>query len=1156
MSRAALRESARLWRTHDLGLPVDEPIAASTIVDACAKATGYAIAQLGSGDPLLSGALGVLDRDARSVWIDNSLAPEHRFAVLAHEFAHLALHSACSPDDFTSSADFERSDEDAFDAVAGYSPKQRREVDANIWASELLIPEPMLRRAFYGGAVGATELAGMLGLDSTLVRAQMAAVLLRLAHRDTSKEPAAQPSEAEPGLDESQAKAAGVERGPFLLAAGPGTGKTRTLVARCVDLVSRKGVAPESILALTFSRKAAAEMRERLIAAGVGAVSSGPWVGTFHSFCLETLRRHGDAVGLRAGWRIAGETEAFGMLERRLPELRLRELSELFNPSRHIRDILKSISRAKDELCPPERFAELVRAHAAECAAEPASDEALRLIEIARVYTAYQQIMTESNRLDYGDLIVKTVDLLESNPVVARSLQSQYPQIVADEYQDVNYASARLLRLLSGVEAAGLWAVGDRLQSIYRFRGASPANVAQFDKDYPGGRRSALDVNYRSKPKIVRLVTSAAERLSAAQPGVFRGWKSRRLDDDGAACIRLAVSDTAESQAFGMAGEIRRLREGGLAFADIVVLVRSHSQAIKLAGHLLGEGIPVLYVGDLIERPEVKDLLCLLDLFAAREGAGAALLRRAAALCGGLNDLNALLKWARQIEPDGRSLADRILADKDICAAEPRLAKLLAETGVDRDPGAIVARFLFDRPDYLRNIDADTSGKPMDGAMRLLAIRRLLEIVDEHRRIFAREFGAAGDSDSRGAIIDAVSWFMREIRRYGAAGERITATGDAEDGIDAVRIMTVHAAKGLEFPAVFLPNLTEGSFPLRDRAPFIAEPNGLTGDRLMGDVDQEEEACLFFVALSRARDHLILSRAETAGAGGRLAKPSSFLTLIGEALDELGVKAVQWRSPAREAAGPTNEPVGFLPARNPKPRFSASSLELYRHCPRQYFYRKEQGLTGAERSGDAERYRECLRTINAWMQDEWRSGRLPDQAQVTRRTTEFWTEPGVPMELYRQLALERAQEVVLQTRALYAARAGSETPAPDQVLAAELSNCVIHVSADLISVGRDGGVRVVRQLDGKTGTDDHTHPRLSLLRTGMSEAFKGRAGEVELSYSRTGEVRSAPLRAQFEPGRLAKYEQAADGILRGRFDPAPADPGQCATCPFHFICPE
>jgi hypothetical protein len=382
------------------------------------------------------------------------------------------------------------------------------------------------------------------------------------------------------------------------------------------------------------------------------------------------------------------------------------------------------------------------------------------------------------------------------------------------------------------------------------------------------------------------------------------------------------------------------------------------------------------------------------------------------------------------------------------------------------------------------------------------------------------------------------------------------ATSDGEDGIDAVRLMTVHAAKGLEFPAVFLPNLNEGSFPPRDHVSFIATPRGMEPDAVMGDGGTEEEACLFFVALSRAQDFLMLSRAETGGDKGSTTKQSSLLTMIGKGLEELGVKPMVWRSSASALPERKADLAELLPARAPKPRFAASALERYQRCSRLYYYVNELGLQGEEPAGDGARYSECMRAVNAWMQDEWRNGHLPDEAQVSNWITEFWREPGDPTELYRELAVERSHEVALQTRALYAARAGDETPTPDRVLVAELSNCVVNVSADLVSLDRDGGIRVVRQLEGKTGESDHTHPKLSLLRTGASAAFNGRPAAVEISYSRTGDTRHAPLKAAFEPGRLRKYEMAADGILRGRFEAKPSDPKMCATCPFHFICPE
>jgi superfamily I DNA/RNA helicase/Zn-dependent peptidase ImmA (M78 family) len=1153
LSRDLLRESARAWRERELGASRSELVAAAEIVARCARASGYRIAPLPEGDPLLAGALAVLDNDARSIWICSSLDEAHRNAILAHEFAHFAIHSDCSPPDFAGVTDLDRGADGAIETVEGYSPRQKREIDANIWAAELLMPEPLVRRLFRDEGAGAPRIAELLGLDASLVRAQMASVLLR-APAFESENPSVPPvaQRFEPALDPSQRAAATVERGPYLLTAGPGTGKTRTLVARCVHLARDLGVAPESILALTFSRKAAAEMRERLIAAGVGSAAVGPWVGTFHAFCVEILRRHARAAGLGANWRLAGESECRSLLERVLLTLRLRELTAISNPGLHARDILKSISRAKDELCGPDRFEQLASAHAANCVGGPQGAEALKLLDVARAYAAYEQSMRSANLIDYGDLIVKSVELLQSHPAVARGLQAQFKHVLADEYQDVNHASARLLRLLAGNQARGLWAVGDRSQSIYRFRGASPANVALFSRDYPDGRTGALDINYRTRPKIVRLFESAAERLARADAELFYGWKCAR-GDDKSADVKMATATDADSEAAGMAGEMRRLRGVGVTYSDQAVLCRTHAQAAQLAGKLAVLGVPVLYVGDLIDRPEIKDLLCLIDLFAPRGSGGASLLTRIGRLCGKLRDERALIAWAKELPDEGLCLADRILKDETARAGEPELCALLECVGAERTAEAIVSRFLFDAPAFLSAVESDSN--PVSAAVTRLSLRRILEVLADHGRLHAREYEMPlPDGET---AIDEISYVMREIRRGCATGERLTASAEDDGEIDAVRVMTIHAAKGLEFPAVFIPNLADGRFPSRETKPYIVEPRGMTGDRLIGDADRDEESCLFFVALSRARDHLVMSRAQTYSVSGRPQHPSPLLQLIADAMRRLGIPEEAWSAGSR--AKEQAKPMGLVPApiaaSDAKPRYSASALDAHRRCPRRYFYEYELGLAGARNRDDYDAYRECVRSVTAWMQDEWRAGALPDEESVGRRVEEIWSEKGAATDASVEFYRDASRDVLLLTRELYAARFGKETPAPDRILAAELCNCVVNVSADLITVGADGVVRVVEQHNADPGKNDHLSPRLSLLRGAMAAAFGSRPGRIELGYARSGAVKEARSNGRFEPGRLMKYEQAAEGIRRGLFDPDPADSRQCKSCSFYFVCP-
>ncbi len=504
-----IRRKAQAQRT-EIGLALDEAHSADTVARAC-----------------------------RIVCRAGQDGPEPGWETV-HRLAHAWLHGQNS---LCISADPKPLETSARSKVDGGAPEQRREEEARVFAAELLLPGPLARRLFWDEGLSSEAIADRLGLPPALVQLQLAdAVLLPPTSDAAPSQPAPVSHSVE--LDPFQKAAAEIVSGPLLLGAGPGTGKTKTLVGRCQFLTQALAVPAERILALTFSRQAAQEMRERLTQAGVGTPKSGPWVGTFHGFGLELLRRFGDRLGLPAEIQLLDTLDAVTLLENHLPRLELDALDNLYNPAIHLGGILRQISRAKDELCSPERYAELCREMAAqaECAAREfadkpgkklkrdedavakASEQAAKAQEVAHCYAVYETLMQEQGFLDFADLIGRSVALLEAHPDVLQTLQAEYPHVLADEYQDVNRACARLVRLLAGDEARGLWAVGDHRQSIYRFRGASPANVAAFHQDYPNGQRMELGVNYRSRQPVVDLFGTAARGMEAGEAPPPQFW--------------------------------------------------------------------------------------------------------------------------------------------------------------------------------------------------------------------------------------------------------------------------------------------------------------------------------------------------------------------------------------------------------------------------------------------------------------------------------------------------------------------------------------------------------------------------------------------------------------------------------------------------------
>lgn len=1122
-------------------------VPADTLLARAFEQTGLTPYPVPADDPLLAGAHAVLDRDARCIWHNADLPPETTRFNLAHELAHWWLHdesTACHESDFAPDPAAEPLPFGT-DSVSGYSPAQRREVEANVFAAEFLLPAPVLQAAFLSGQT-AEEVAATVGISESAVLGQMAEALLGVqAFRCSGIQATPTPeylNTRTPDLDASQRAAAEVERGPVLIGAGPGTGKTRTLVARVLFLLER-GVPAEQILALTFSNRAANEMRERL-ATIVPDAARRLWIGTFHAFGLELLRRYGTRLGLPPDPPLVDPLDALALLEQNLTRLRLREYEYLHNPAFPFRDILSAISRAKDELVTPQGYAELAARMEKAAEDEKAFRQATRAREVAGVYRVWQEILRERGMLDFGDLIARSVELLTEHPDVRDEVRRQYPHILVDEYQDINRASAVLVRLLAG-EGKGLWAVGDLRQAIYRFRGASPANVAQFEQDYPKGRRLSLAVNYRSRPPLVQLFSAAAGKM-AAPPLALVGrevgregdsWTARRPAHKDALIV--AEADHEEAQADGIAAAIRRFEAEGISLNEQAILCRTNAQAEALSVMLEARGVPVLFLGDLFARPEVRDMLALLSL--ACEGGGASLRRVARFPEYDIppEEVAALLTHASESGLSPLSaLAETAETPFKILHAH------LASIAYRGDAWTFLARYLFGKADYLRRLLREDS---VANRQRRLALYQLLRLARAHAEKYARTSNAEYRTPSAEHPHRA---FLAHVRQLVATGEdsRVRLPVSAEE-IAAVRLMTIHASKGLEFPVVFLPNLAKDLFPSRKPGALVKPPPGLAPDPAEGDAGEDEN--LFFVALSRARDHLVLSRPRTVN--GKPREPSPLLSLIEEALDACGAQRIEW--PGAQMSGHSGAQETPL-SEHPTPErqsaeYSLGAVEQYMRCPRQFFYARVLNLRGEEESSAYSAFQACVWEVIRWIQAERAEGRDVSAGDALHRLSAQWEAAGPKEHPHEPILRERAEEMVARA----CSAKGEGRPLNEQEIVAELGSGRIRVRLDHVGETEDGGLIVERYDSGKPADDDHAHPRLAVLRRAVKQRHGGRRPvDLRIRYLLTGESRPVPESARHESNRVARYEAALRGIRAGEFPARPAQE-QCARCPFFFVCP-
>ena len=942
-----IRRQARTRRATALREAGGDP-SAESLLAAAERLTGFERIGLPAGDSLLDGADATLDHSMKRVWFNREVEPRLALFYQAHEYAHLWLHPEreYQPEFNLDPEAIEEPLPVGLNRVEGYGPEELREREANVFAREFLLPTDVLRSWYEADKVSASDTAEKLGLPQALVLQQMSRALLtpEISSPDIS------PGETnERPMDPSQQEAAHAQRGPLLLEAGPGTGKTRTLVGRIVYLLEQ-GVPPTAILALTFSNRAAEEMRLR-VAEAKPEDASRIWIGTFHAFGLELLRRYGAHLGLPARVSVLDPSDSIALLEGMLTDLNLDHYQNLYDPAFYLRDIMAAISRAKDELVGPEKYAALGENMLAQAATSDEKEAAEKAVEVARVYKAYQNALDQEHLLDFGDLIYKSVSLLRTRVDVRDTLRGTHRHVLVDEYQDVNRASGLLLKELVGA-GAGLWVVGDTRQAIYRFRGAAPDNMRRFGEDFPGAKIKSLRYNYRSQPAIVGVFAGLASNMRASRGGpIFVPWEPKRPDSGGR--VLMEVADDLAAEADGMAKEIERQRAYGIPYSQQAILCRSHTNLGRVAAQFEDLGIPVLYLGDLFERAEVRDMLSLLSLACEPDGRGLVRVARFPEYQVPLNDVLSLLELARERNvpfPDALGLA----------AAAPNISThgkeglTLLERHLDgmryARPWTLLTYYLFERSGYLDTVLGDQS---VAGQQLLLALYQFLQFAHEQRPAAP---GEATDSKLR------LLRYIRQLEIYGDE-KQLRQLPTWADDIEAVRLLTVHASKGLEFEAVYLPGLGRGRFPTRRQGQPCPPPQGLTVSD--NDEHDEEEECLFFVGLSRARDVLCLSRALRYGAQN--SNPSDLLAKISDLLPGAPSGPVTWPST-------TPSPVVLAEPTPTDQSFAVEDLEVYLRCPRQYFYESILGLSRSREDSGYVEFHRCVYRVLRWMGEERASG--------------------------------------------------------------------------------------------------------------------------------------------------------------------------------------
>ena len=935
---------------------------AATPVDTLARLLGLDVATFDAA--LHPGVWGYLEPGEDLVFLRAGLPEAARRFTLAHEIGHAVLHrehgpaavitgapdshipSGGEPLDACQGSDVESPDlsDETLQSGQMYSARAVVEREANAFAVELLMPEgPFLdaylalcaRARSSGRAGGPTRLlAKRFGVseDAALRRLQG---LLAPAKKgeDASSAMSLAPSVAE---DMDQRMAARLES-PALVMAGPGSGKTSTLVARIVHLIEERGAKPDEILALTFSRKAAEELRERVSSAlAHNDARSTPYISTIHHFCLELLGRHGHLIGLSPGIRLASEIELYFLLRQVMRKAHLRHLSSPYAPDLYVRDIQQAISRAKDDLLGPADVSSAAESALRQAEDDSERDAAERQREFATIFEAYQRLLMDQKTVDYGDVIALTARLLGERREIAEDVSARWPYMLVDEYQDINRAMDTILRELVST-GSGLWAVGDANQAIYRFRGAEPGIVYRFGDTFAGAHVVSLVRNYRSRRDILDTASAFADH---AWNALARSSLQATRDETDTArpVVSIASNETDEGELAGMARAIEERHQRGRAYRDQVVLLRTRRQVEQVVAGLSARGIPTYTLASAMDRDVVQRCVAVMSLLSEPSGAG---LIRAGLQLEHAFDRDDAIAMLREARRQRKPLNDKLMSASEVAGvsragrgAMRRLGRMLSVLRSATSVASGISLYCFS----LTRIGAQLLTDRERNVVDVASLRRLLDIA----RMF--DSWRAVDTSAQDALSGAADWGgFAEFLRAASLLRLDTLDEMSGQGFDAVRVMTAHASKGLEFPVVYLPQLVNRRFPLTSRPPIVARVIQARDALVEENGGLSDEASLFYVAMTRARDELVLSYARRYGRAFYTVSP--FLDPIQQAMGER-VASERWDvtdvPPERPDAAQVvvDSPVTQPPRLDDAdPLFDIAELETYQRCPRQYAYR-------------------------------------------------------------------------------------------------------------------------------------------------------------------------------------------------------------------------
>ncbi|KKW06066.1 MAG: hypothetical protein UY40_C0004G0050 [candidate division CPR1 bacterium GW2011_GWC1_49_13] len=932
-----------------------------------------------------------------------------------------------------------------------------------------------------------------------------------------------------------------------LVVAGPGTGKTTFITTEIKKLLD-KGVDPSQILALTFTEKAAEEMLGRLDES-MPLGYEPPWIATFHGFCDRILRERGSEIGLDPSYKIITPPLAWIELRRNLYNLPLKYFRPLGNPTKFLRDLLELFSRAKDEEVTPDDYLAWAKKNKQIAKKREEKEDAVRQIELAEVYQAYQKMLIKGSQLDFGDLIIWTIKLFKERPNILSQYRQQFKYIYVDEFQDTNVAQATLVKLLApptGRKAktpslSSLSVVGDDDQAIYKWRGASISNILEFKKNYPQAQTKVLNTTFRLTDGIAQasyklIKNNNPFRLEEKLPDISKKLRTRKLGP----VPQLLYAKSAEGEAEGVLRKIVELiNTQGKSYADFAILARANAHLEPFITALKCHEMPFQIVGNrgLFSQDEVAALLAVLRV---------------------VTDPQNHIAWYKVLSiPTFKILPQKVVsiinklrkehADYEaVLKAEAPKVWQVAEKLMMDSPRISPSHLLFDFVAQSGYAAEFTKSPTIENQLKLENVSLFFQKIQQY------------ETEIKNPTIFELVEYLDMLMEAGESPSQATV-----EDVDTINLLTVHSAKGLEFPVVFLVSTTADRFPTRRRGSGLELPENFIKERRSLDwkgVKPEEaerlghlqeERRLFYVGLTRASEEVYVTFARNYG-GVQDKRPSPFIHELG--LPVPGEPAnLLLAAPTQQV--PVSSKIDFK-SLLPK-KFSYSQLDTYKTCPWKYRYQYVLKIPAPPTppvsfgSSVHEALREFeLKTIK---------GERPSLKDLLAIYQDHFTAGG-----YRDRAEKKAYFLAGKKMLTNFYRRDLKKLAPpflvERSFAIKLGGHTITGRIDRVGKDREGNFEL---LDFKTGAAENKNPedlakkakkddQLVLYTLAAQEALGIKPQRMGLFYLDGGILVEVEITKEDLAKRQEDLKKRLGQITAGNFKATPGP--QCVWCPFNQIC--